>query len=244
MPHYEAQVTVRGKVADDPEATGGRIRFALDVETLDGQPGQLDPGFSGAGNRLLVYAHPAPELVSQRPLPYFRFGDSLELKGRLQQPQPIEGFDYPAYLESKGIFAVMWASESAPLPGISSIREGNNTWASAGGLSDRFMGWVFEARRQLFRSLDKSLPPEQAALAQALLLGLRGQLPDDVTEDFRQTGTSHLLAISGLHLGIFLLVAVGSAARYAGQAHSSPPAGHPGLAVAVRPVERRSSLGN
>ena len=204
-----AQVTVRGKVANDPEATGGRIRFALDVETLDGQLRQLDLGFPVGTTRLLVYAHPAPELVSQRSLPYFRFGDFLELSGRLQRPQPIEGFDYPAYLESKGIFAVMWASESAPLAGDPERNEGEYAWTNDEGLFDRFKERVFDVRRQLFRSLDESLPPEQAALAQALLLGLRGQLPDEVTENFRQTGTSHLLAISGLHLGIFLLVAVG-----------------------------------
>ena len=205
----EAQAIVRGRVASDPEATGGRIRFELDVEALEGQLRQLDPGLSGARLKLLVYAHPAPELVSQRPLPYFRFGDLLELSGRLQRPKPIEGFDYPAYLESKGIFAVLWASESTPLPGSPHKMEAPYFGAKADGLADRFMGWVLDLRRHLFRSLDKSLPPEQAALAQALLLGLRGQLPGDVTENFRQTGTSHLLAISGLHLGIFLLVAVG-----------------------------------
>lgn len=205
----EAQVTVRGKVADDPEATGGRIRFALDVETLEGQVPALDMDFPVGSTRLLVYAHPAPELVSQRPLPYFRFGDLLELSGRLQRPQPIEGFDYPAYLESKGIFAVLWARESAPLAGDPDRKAGGYALATGDALADRFKGWVFDSRRHLFRSLDKSLPPEQAALAQALLLGLRGQLPGEVTENFRQTGTSHLLAISGLHLGIFLLVAVG-----------------------------------
>lgn len=206
----EVQVTVRGTVANDPEATGGRIRFALDVESLEGQQRQMDLGLPGAGTKLLVYAHPAPELVSQRPLPYFRFGDGLELSGRLQRPQPIEGFDYPAYLESKGIFAVLWASESAPLPESAARREDSSISARADGLAARFMGWVFDLRRHLFRSLDNSLPPEQAALAQALLLGFRGQLPDDVTENFRQTGTSHVLAISGLHLGIFLLAALGA----------------------------------
>ena len=68
---------------------------------------------------------------------------------------------------------------------------------------------VFDLRRALGRSLEQSLPPTEAALARALLLGLRGQLPDTVVENFRQSGTSHLLAISGLHLGILLLMTVG-----------------------------------
>ena len=43
----------------------------------------------------------------------------------------------------------------------------------------------------------------------ALLLGLRGQLPPQVVDDFRATGTSHLLAISGLHVGVLLFMAMG-----------------------------------
>ncbi len=68
---------------------------------------------------------------------------------------------------------------------------------------------MFDLRRALGRALEQSLPPTEAALARALLLGLRGQLPDSVVENFRQSGTSHLLAISGLHLGILLLMSVG-----------------------------------
>jgi len=48
------------------------------------------------------------------------------------------------------------------------------------------------------------VPEPQAAVGQALLLGLRDDLPDDLVEKFRVTGTFHLLAISGLHVGILL----------------------------------------
>ena len=41
-------------------------------------------------------------------------------------------------------------------------------------------------------------------MAQALLLGLRGNLPDSLERDFRDSGTFHLLAISGLHVGVVL----------------------------------------
>jgi competence protein ComEC len=61
----------------------------------------------------------------------------------------------------------------------------------------------------LARNLERNLPVPQSALAQALLLGLRGQLPPQVKDDFRATGTSHLLAISGLHVGVLLLLAMG-----------------------------------
>ena len=76
---------------------------------------------------------------------------------------------------------------------------------------------IYDLRRKLAKSLDSALPPSQAALAQGLLLGQRGQLPDAAVENFRQTGTSHLLAISGLHLGILLALSVGVFSRLFGR---------------------------
>ena len=70
--------------------------------------------------------------------------------------------------------------------------------------------------------LESSLPAGEAALAKALLLGLRAELPEEVVEDFRASGTSHLLAISGLHLGILLLMALGLLQWALGR-HTSTP---------------------
>ena len=46
------------------------------------------------------------------------------------------------------------------------------------------------------------MPREVAGLADALLLGNREWLPREQTEPFLVTGTIHILAISGLHVGI------------------------------------------
>ena len=50
-----------------------------------------------------------------------------------------------------------------------------------------------------------------ASLAQGMLLGIRGNIPGELRGDFAITGTAHLLAISGLHLGIVagILLSIG-----------------------------------
>lgn len=48
------------------------------------------------------------------------------------------------------------------------------------------------------------LPPEQARLAAALLLGAREQLDRAEREQYLTTGTVHMLCVSGLHVGILL----------------------------------------
>ena len=61
------------------------------------------------------------------------------------------------------------------------------------------------------------MPEPQSSLAQALLLGQRSGLPSDLKEDFRSTGTSHLLAISGLHVGVLLMLGLGVSANLLGR---------------------------
>ena len=75
----------------------------------------------------------------------------------------------------------------------------------------RWRGWLFKFRHRLADNLNDSLPEPHSSLALAILLGLRGDFPPDLMEDFRQTGTSHLLAISGLHVGVLLLLVLGFA---------------------------------
>ena len=53
-----------------------------------------------------------------------------------------------------------------------------------------------------------SLPVHQAVL-KALVLGQRSTVPDEVMEHFRRTGTLHIFAISGLHVGIVGLLLAG-----------------------------------
>lgn len=190
------QVALTGWVRDHPESAGGMFRLTVETETVD-----LGEGSQHLTSRVLVYATPPVSLVETRRPPYFAYGDRLEIRGVLERPRPVQGFDYPAYLASKGISGVLWSRDvvvASPVePQIS--RGGPVPWR----------GWVFGVRQRLAENLEQSLPPPHSGLAKALVLGFRGGIPEGVVDDFRQTGTSHLLAISGLHVGVLLLLALG-----------------------------------
>ena len=73
-----------------------------------------------------------------------------------------------------------------------------------------FTGRIARLRAGLFAEIQsrlRRLDPEVAALLQALALGRREELGTSLYEKFRTAGSLHLLALSGLHLGIlyFLL---------------------------------------
>jgi competence protein ComEC len=67
----------------------------------------------------------------------------------------------------------------------------------AGGVQARWLGRV---RAWCHDRLTAGLDPSIAPLASALLLGRREAIDPDINDAFARTGTTHLLAISGLHL--------------------------------------------
>lgn len=204
---YAGTTQVRGIITGDPETTSTRIKFTLRSTAIKrpktGAGGDWEPYTAG----LLVYSHPPLGPEAERDLPYLRYGEYVELLGTQQRPEPIERFDYPSYLESQGIHGIFWSQETRLIP-ETSPKDGPISSVGVAGSQLRLA--VYDLRRHMARTLELSLPPSQAYLAQALLLGLRGQLADEVTDNFRRSGTAHLLAISGLHLGILLLMSVGA----------------------------------
>ena len=206
------EVALRGQIAGDPEAANRRIKFVLEVSELDrgngwqptsGPAPQAHTREAGASGKVLVHAEPPPSLVrSGRSSPFFRHGDTLIITGAWQSPRPLEEFDYPAYLASRGISGTVWSRRVE--------------WLSEeGGI--RWRGRIYDLRRRLATALGLSLAPPHSSLAQALLLGLREQLPDPVVQDFRTTGASHLLAISGMHVGILLALTLAAGSLLVGR---------------------------
>ncbi len=63
--------------------------------------------------------------------------------------------------------------------------------------------WLERLRNKLFRFAE-GLSPQAQGLFEALILGSRFHLPAGLQEKFETQGTFHLLAISGMHLGLLL----------------------------------------
>ena len=190
-------ITIVGEVVSDPELSARGVEFTVSVRAVD-----LGAGWVEDRGKVLVFARPTSELVRTRGAPYFRYGDSLELTGRLEAPLSFGGFDYGAYLANQGIRSTM------AFPQVRVLEEG-------GG--NPVLREVYGLRRKLSGGIDEALPEPQASLGRALLLGLRGRLPADVRDEFRSTGTSHLLAISGLHVGIVLALSAAAGAWLMGR---------------------------
>lgn len=62
--------------------------------------------------------------------------------------------------------------------------------------------WMKDLRHTLTAILKNKIPGVEGAIAAALVTGERAMIPDDVRQAFTDAGLAHLLAISGLHLGL------------------------------------------
>jgi len=123
--------------------------------------------------------------------PAYRYGDVLDVSGQLETPSQSGDFDYKAYLERQGIYSVIY------YPVVEILDRGQGF---------KPLQWIYSLRERLSASLATALPEPQGSLAQAILLGLRGNVPDSLHEAFSRTGTAHLLAISGLHMSVIIAI--------------------------------------
>ncbi len=121
--------------------------------------------------------------------PAYRYGDVLKITGKLETPEPFDNFDYKSYLARQGIYSVIYYPEVEVLDCGQGLKP---------------LQWIYSLRERLSSSLAGALPEPQGSLAQGILLGLRGNIPDSLYEAFSRTGTAHLLAISGLHISIII----------------------------------------
>ena len=134
----------------------------------------------GLEGKLLVY------LRTERPAEVpIAPGDLVRLVGEGELPQPGGWADY---LARRGIVGIFWAKEMEVIePGKGSPLRLISAW-----------------RMRLVEKIFRCLPRQGAELLAALLLGARGLLPGEAKEAFRTAGVAHLLALSGLHLGILV----------------------------------------
>lgn len=168
-------VVLVGVVVDDPERRGGFSQFTLSTEQL--VVNGLEKQVSGKA------------VVRTSRYPQYGYGDLVQLTCSPTNPPTLPDFDYRGYLARKGIHTAIY------YPEMHLIERGH-------GFPP--LELLYRVRGSLSSALARSLPEPEASLAQGMLLGLRDTVPDPVMAAFSRTGTAHILAISGLHIGIVI----------------------------------------
>jgi len=129
--------------------------------------------------------------------PPFQIGDHLRFRCKLHHPRGFHnpgGFSYERYLSFERIHAIGFLNEET-------------AWVKIGEASKYSPLHMIERMRNHIRNfLTKETHTLSSGILKALVLGERGDIPEEITGQFTVAGIAHLLAISGDHLGIVALL--------------------------------------
>lgn len=128
--------------------------------------------------------------------PLLKVDESLIFKEDFQEIKPPlnpHQFDYKFYLSKKGIHEQVFLK--------------SNTFLNLGIHRSSLKGWSAKFRTKVQQALKKhDFSADEFGVINALLLGQRQEISNDLIEDYSSAGAIHILAVSGLHVGIILWI--------------------------------------
>jgi competence protein ComEC len=120
------------------------------------------------------------------------FATYNEAKGISHSLNPHQ-FDYKKYLENLGIYH--------------SMRIEHDELVKFKSSQTTLLGIAARARNHIIKKLDKeNFGTDELGVIQALLLGQRSDISEETYTNYQKAGAVHILAVSGLHIGILLLI--------------------------------------
>lgn len=174
--------------ADHPRLA--KLNFgAGSANTLEGMI--IDEPVRAGKNQRVVFREKtsgANILITARAYPEYRYGDVLKISGQVNRPENFsDDFDYAAYLAGQNIFHIMSFTE------VELVERGRGSW---------FYAMLLKVKNEFSANVNYVLPEPHASFMGGLILGERRSMPAELTAELKETGTTHLVALSGYNITI------------------------------------------
>ncbi len=189
-------VSLAGRVAAEPVQYYDRTIYLLEAEFVTGETEGERWKHPASGRVRVVAEYGNGE--SRDELKHYHYGDRLLVKGKLglpTGPRNPGGFDYNKFMLSQGAGAHLYLS-----PGRAVLLPPAETSGLLAG--------IYTWKESTLAFFAENLPRDQASLLGGILFGLRSGLSPEVEENFIAGGAAHLLAVSGLHVGLVAFLAL------------------------------------
>ncbi|MBT5832492.1 MAG: ComEC family competence protein, partial [Candidatus Latescibacteria bacterium] len=174
------EIIVQGVLVSEPEVQARGWRAEMEIENVC----RADTLWQTSG-RMLISFRDGILLAG--------YGDSLCLRIRPTLPEPSRnpgGFDYRRYLSLRGIRALAYVKRSNQI---------------MGRVSRQWKWWkrgIVPVRLLIRQTIEQNLSGGPAGLLKGVLLGDKRAVPEEVRKVFTRCGVNHVLAVSGLHVGL------------------------------------------
>jgi competence protein ComEC len=191
--HNRRDIVLTGQVVSFARRYSHKIRVTVDCRTIQVPRDTGAYGTLTAAGRVYLNLYG----TSQNPI---GFNDHIRFPGPIR---PIRNFgnpgafDYQTFLMRQGIFGAVHLNADK----IEAIRESSpRIWAR--GIQE-----LENMRNRFYEFVMTRLDHRDGAhVLAALVTGIKHGMPQELQDRFARAGTSHLLAISGLHMGILSLI--------------------------------------
>ncbi len=178
---------LKGEITEIPKVMDKTVKLTIRIEAV-----KREGIWQYADNRIIVYL--PKDSLSQT----LQVGDLLALNPKLNIPQSPKNphqFNYRQYLQYHLIAgqAFLQSTQWIKLPSdVSSF----SLYIAAQKIRTKLLSVLQEV----------PLNKEERAIAQALILGYKNEMQDNVQQAYAAAGATHVLAVSGLHVGIVYLI--------------------------------------
>ncbi len=175
--HYDKEASVSGIIKYINRYDESRKYMSVVLES------EVDLDSFRFNEKLLVYIKRNKDILP---------GMSLTGRGQLSKPDGATNFlefDYQEYLNRQGVRAIFFMEEGYDLDKNISI---------SFRIQNSFKQYITSV-------LDNYLSNEEANLLKGILTGDRSYIDEDILSNIRGLGVAHILAVSGLHIGIIIL---------------------------------------
>jgi competence protein ComEC len=180
----ESRWQVAGVVGSDPVEFKYLKRFVLRADTLS----RKKESHRVTGKIRVTVRDPSLA---------FAKGDRVVFRSRLRAIRNFNnpgGFDYQRYMAFQGIWRTAYT-------------QGNRLEVVPKKISRDLPQQLYDARRALAALIERAGNRSSAAVLKALIIGDRAAISSKLRDTFNRAGVGHILAISGLHIGIVATVA-------------------------------------
>ena len=174
----QGEYALVGTISASPDVRQSYVRYEITIfELTDPQSPDL-----AAATRPII----GKTLVTMPRWSHWQYGDQLLFIASPLTPAVFPDFSYKEYLSRQGIQTVIYYPQNVQKVGE---KEGVG-----------FRRWLITFRETARRTIFSLMPQPESALLAGILLGMDNDIPSSLKSAYRDTGTSHIIAISGFNM--------------------------------------------
>lgn len=181
-----AKAELSGWVSDYPDRREGAVLLRVTIESIQPLRSAAIPVSGDA-------------LLRLPPGNNWQYGDRLVIWGVPADPPDEADFSYKDYLARQGIHTYLM------YPGVQ---------LTGNGAGSSWMAGIFQLREYAYSTINRIFPQPEAALLSGVLLGLDHDLPESTEKAFQDTGTAHIVAISGFNMSVLAALLISLFGRF------------------------------